>query len=218
MLSKPRLPLSRPTPRPRLDLQNQDQDRDFNIWVSRRLKTKTQVSRTTSLTISRNSDSRLHFPTVSDIVLWCQYQKMTMMTVTSEWWSSTKYQTVAILPLLVTFWWAVIVGEHLKCINCSNVQWYFVHQELLQHTLQWNRCTHYTHICTTMAFIWLLLTTPPLKLRFIRHIHTQLFYSPFSGITRVSRCQKKAPSKLHGAREDKRQTHHSSGLAPLHQD
>ena len=29
--------------------QDQDQDQDFNTWVSRRLETKTQVSRTTSL-------------------------------------------------------------------------------------------------------------------------------------------------------------------------
>ena len=47
MLLKLRLASSRPWPRPtpRLDLQ----DRDFNIWVSRRLETKTEVSRTTSL-------------------------------------------------------------------------------------------------------------------------------------------------------------------------
>ena len=29
--------------------QDKDQDQDFNTWVSRRLETKTQVSRTTSL-------------------------------------------------------------------------------------------------------------------------------------------------------------------------
>jgi len=41
--------LSKARPIPRLDLQDQDQDRDFNIWVSRRVQTKTQVSRTTLL-------------------------------------------------------------------------------------------------------------------------------------------------------------------------
>ena len=67
MPSKSRLASSRPRPRPILDLQDQDQDsevqdqgqdldlqnqdrdrdrdRDFNIWVSRRLQTKTQVSK-----------------------------------------------------------------------------------------------------------------------------------------------------------------------------
>jgi len=33
----------------------------------------------------------------------------------------------------------------------------------------------------------------------------QLFYGPFSGTTRVSRCQKKASSGLCGAREDKQE-------------
>jgi len=49
------------------------------------------------------------------------------------------------------------------------------------------------------------------------HTHKTILQR-FSGITRVSRCQKKAPSGLHGAREDKRQTHHSFGWVPLHQD
>jgi len=39
----------------------------------------------------------------------------------------------------------------------------------------------------------------------------QSFYGPFSGTTRVSRCQKKAYSGLYGAREDNnRQTHWQS--------
>ena len=33
------------------------------------------------------------------------------------------------------------------------------------------------------------------------HAHTQLFYGPFSRVTRVSRCQKRT-SGLYGARED----------------
>jgi len=33
------------------------------------------------------------------------------------------------------------------------------------------------------------------------HTHTQAFYGPFSGTTRVSRCQKRT-SRLYGARED----------------
>ena len=43
----------------------------------------------------------------------------------------------------------------------------------------------------------------------------QPFYSPFSGTTRVSRCQKRT-SGLYGARGDlQRQTHRPSGWAPL---
>jgi len=39
------------------------------------------------------------------------------------------------------------------------------------------------------------------------HLSPQPFYGPFSGTTRVSRCQKRTYSGLHGAREDnKRQT------------
>ena len=46
----------------------------------------------------------------------------------------------------------------------------------------------------------------------------QPFYSPFSGTTRVSQCQKRT-SGLYGARKDwQRQTHRSSGWAPLHPD
>jgi len=33
------------------------------------------------------------------------------------------------------------------------------------------------------------------------HTHTQQFYGPFSGTTRVNRCQKRT-SGLYGARED----------------
>jgi len=36
---------------------------------------------------------------------------------------------------------------------------------------------------------------------------TQLFYSPFSETTRVSRCEKKSSCGLHGAREDNRGRH-----------
>jgi len=39
------------------------------------------------------------------------------------------------------------------------------------------------------------------------HTHTQLFYGPYSRITRVSRCQKKKSSGLHGARADIRGRH-----------
>ena len=43
------------------------------------------------------------------------------------------------------------------------------------------------------------------------HTHTQLFYGPFYGTTRVSRCQKRT-SGLYGAKEDQqRQTHRPSG-------
>jgi len=35
--------------------------------------------------------------------------------------------------------------------------------------------------------------------------HTQLFYSHFSGTSQVSRCQKKSPSGLYGAKP--KQTH-----------
>jgi len=50
-------------------------------------------------------------------------------------------------------------------------------------------------------------TTPP-----------QPFYGPFSGTTRVSRCQKRT-SGLYGARGDlQRQTHRPFGWAPLHTD
>ena len=44
------------------------------------------------------------------------------------------------------------------------------------------------------------------------------FYGPFSGTSRVSRCQKRT-SGLYGARGDlQRQTHWPSGWAPLHPD
>ena len=60
----------------------------------------------------------------------------------------------------------------------------------------------------TLLLTTYLIPTPP-----------QPFYGPLSGTTRVSRCQKKASSGLHGAREDnKRQTHRQSGWAPLHPD
>ena len=50
------------------------------------------------------------------------------------------------------------------------------------------------------------------------HHHTTTVYGPFSGITRVSRCQKRT-SGLYGARVDQqRQTHRPSGWAPLHPD
>jgi len=39
------------------------------------------------------------------------------------------------------------------------------------------------------------------------HTHTQLFHSPFSGTTRVSRYQKKSSSGLYGARGDNRSRH-----------
>jgi len=43
------------------------------------------------------------------------------------------------------------------------------------------------------------------------HTHAQPFYGPFSVTTRVSWCQKKSSSGLHGAREDNmRQTHRQS--------
>ena len=43
------------------------------------------------------------------------------------------------------------------------------------------------------------------------HTHAQPFYGPFSITTRVSWCQKKSSSGLHGAREDNmRQTHRQS--------
>ena len=45
------------------------------------------------------------------------------------------------------------------------------------------------------------------------HTHTQPFYSPFSGTTRVSQCWKKSASGLYGAREDNsgRHTDHPAG-------
>jgi len=45
--------------------------------------------------------------------------------------------------------------------------------------------------------------------------HTQLFYDPFSGITRLSQCQKKSSSALYGAREDNR-GRHTDNLARRH--
>jgi len=39
------------------------------------------------------------------------------------------------------------------------------------------------------------------------HTHTRPFYGPFSGTTRVSRCQKKSSSGLYSAREDNRGRH-----------
>jgi len=46
------------------------------------------------------------------------------------------------------------------------------------------------------------------------HTHTQLFYGPFSGTTRVSRCQK-TTSRLYGEREDNR-GRHTDHLAKCH--
>jgi len=40
-----------------------------------------------------------------------------------------------------------------------------------------------------------------------KHTHTQLFYGPFSGTTRVSRRQKKSSSGLYDASEDNRGKH-----------
>ena len=42
--------------------QDQDQDQDFSTWVSRRLETKSQVSRTTSLLWNRNIEKHLSIP------------------------------------------------------------------------------------------------------------------------------------------------------------
>jgi len=54
--------------------------------------------------------------------------------------------------------------------------------------------------------------------KFCAFITPQPFYGPFSGTTRVSRCQKRT-SGLHGAREGyQRQTHQLSAWAPLHPD
>jgi len=50
-----------------------------------------------------------------------------------------------------TFRRAVIVGKHLQGIDRSNVQRYFVHQELLQHTLK--RDTNKIQICH-LTFIY----------------------------------------------------------------
>jgi len=64
-----------------------------------------------------------------------------------------------------------------------------------------------------------LLDVKQKTLQHLKLIKPQLFYGPFSGITQVSQCQKKASSGLYGAREDnKRQTHQQSGWAPLHPD
>ena len=49
-----------------------------------------------------------------------------------------------------------------------------------------------------LAPLSLPITTP---LSLPHHTHTQPFYGPFSGTTRVSRCQKRT-SGLYGARED----------------
>jgi len=47
------------------------------------------------------------------------------------------------------------------------------------------------------------------------HTHTQPFYGPFSGTTRMSRCQKTSASGLYGAREDNR-GRHTDHLAGRH--
>jgi len=53
-----------------------------------------------------------------------------------------------------------------------------------------------SHQCTTTIFVYLSRAAVP------RHTHTQPFYGPFTGTTRVSsRCQKRT-SGLYGARED----------------
>ena len=50
--------------------------------------------------------------------------------------------------------------------------------------------------------------------------HTQPFYGPFSGTTRVSRCQKKSSSELYRAREDirGRQTDNPAGRHSIQTD
>ena len=86
---------------------------------------------------------------------------------------------------------------------------------------------HKVDSCTHM--LWVTETTPKLTsdnsiirdLIFIIPSFLLLLqpcYGPFSGTTRVSRCQKRT-SGLYGAREDKqRQTHRPSGRAPLQPD
>jgi len=82
-------------------------------------------------------------------------------------------------------------------------------------------------ICCYYIMVGLTANFPPLYASL--HIVCVLFqlntpppqplYGPFSGTTRVSRCQKKASSGRYGARENnKRQTHQESGWAPLHPD
>jgi len=100
---------------------------------------------------------------------------------------------------------------------------------------QWHQLDHTQIICTSLqtdnhatthqwSGLILFFThnwTPSRKQHFLPlhrllDAHTQPFYGPLSGTTRVSWRQKRT-SGLNGAREDQqRQTHRPSGWAPLH--
>jgi len=92
------------------------------------------------------------------------------------------------------------VCTSVVAINKFHIKWWCIGRRYCLETQHNKQCTNWKWTA------YMATTTP------------QLFYGPFSGTTRLSRCQRRT-SGLYGTREDQqRQTHWPSGWVPLHPD
>ena len=124
--------------------------------------------------------------------------------------SNTAVQTLSLSRLSPSVTWSVGIQQHLGYILCTYAYYLAIVPRM---------SNSYSPYVTTPLTSFLFYTVSNItKPQGYATTTTQLFYGPFSGTTRVSRCQKRT-SGLYDAREDQqRQTHRPSGWASRHPD
>jgi len=103
----------------------------------------------------------------------------------------------------VGFWRESYHKRQLLCVRCGSGSVHGRGNLLGREVLDLG---NFCSCCTVVGYpsrFWAIVF---FQISFLTHAHTQLFYGPFSGTTRVSWCRKKS-SGLYGVREDNRGRH-----------